>query len=378
MTTNAPAQLLGYSIQFPRALYHLLKCGPGDSISIEVIADVATHKENNTYLVEEDKTSTISNPLTDRSKDLWKTFYNWILAIKDGKLKLETTHFLLYCNRSGKSAIVNKFDSTKSENEAQILISELKNSFTDLTKDHEIWQYYNYVINENSNILAKIIPLFELQIKDGLGFKEIEYELKRIHIPDSQLDFLSDQLNGWLQKDIMTKISSKKNAIVYWEEFNHQFTVLVQRVRQRELIDFTLKELPQSETIHRQVKARPDYIQQLELIQASDDEIQEAVSDFLRAKVNRYKWIEAEIIDEEVASDFEVKLHKYWENQQKRIEVTEKTLEECERGKLLFLDCRNRQETIRDMTPPSCTISGTYHSLSDGRQIGWHPQWKNK
>ena len=42
MKSNAPGQLLGYTIQFPRALSHLLKSGPGDSVCVEVLGDVAS------------------------------------------------------------------------------------------------------------------------------------------------------------------------------------------------------------------------------------------------------------------------------------------------------------------------------------------------
>ena len=45
MKSNAAGQLLGYTIQFPRALYHLLRCGPGDAVCIEVLGDVATKKK---------------------------------------------------------------------------------------------------------------------------------------------------------------------------------------------------------------------------------------------------------------------------------------------------------------------------------------------
>ncbi len=46
MNTLAPGQLLGYTLQFPRAFIHLLKSGPGDKVSIEVLGDVATSKAN--------------------------------------------------------------------------------------------------------------------------------------------------------------------------------------------------------------------------------------------------------------------------------------------------------------------------------------------
>jgi hypothetical protein len=97
----------------------------------------------------------------------------------------------------------------------------------------------------------------------------------------------------------------------------------------------------------------------------------------LRAKVNRDKWIENEIIDEDIASDFQAKLLLFWGNQKKRIELTERNLSTNEQGHLLLLDCKSRQETIRDMHPPSSTIAGTYHALADEPVLGWHPDWKH-
>jgi hypothetical protein len=72
MKSNAPGQLLGYSIQFPRALFHLLTCSPGDSVCVEVLGDVATLKSDGSLLTEEDKSSVVGNPITNKSTDLWK------------------------------------------------------------------------------------------------------------------------------------------------------------------------------------------------------------------------------------------------------------------------------------------------------------------
>ncbi|MHB8840557.1 MAG: hypothetical protein ACYC56_02005 [Candidatus Aquicultor sp.] len=84
MKSNAAGQLLGYGMQFPRALLHLLKGSPGDAVCVEVLGDVATIKSDSNVIAEEDKaSSTAHNPLTNKSDDLWKTFSNWIQAIND-------------------------------------------------------------------------------------------------------------------------------------------------------------------------------------------------------------------------------------------------------------------------------------------------------
>jgi hypothetical protein len=91
MESNAPGQLLGYVLQLPRALCHLLKGGPGDIVCVELLGDVATRSSSGETISEEDKSSISGNPLTDRSSNLWKTFSNWIDAVNEGILNASTT-----------------------------------------------------------------------------------------------------------------------------------------------------------------------------------------------------------------------------------------------------------------------------------------------
>ncbi|RVT98473.1 hypothetical protein EOD41_16935 [Mucilaginibacter limnophilus] len=375
MISNAPTQLLGYAVQFPRALLHLLRGGPGDAVSVEVIGDVATHHADGSASSEEDKTSTVGNPLTDRSTDLWKTFYNWLKAIDEGSIVLDKTRFYLYTNQSGREAIVHVFDKAATTGEAKAALATARTTFADISESHEIWPYLNFVLSYDPGKLAELLTRFELQVNDGLGFNEIQDELERLLIGKHQRKFVTNLLSGWLQEEIMSKIALKQPALIPWEDYQKQFAVYFDRARKLELVDFALENPPTDDLIRDQVKIQPRYLQQLSHIRADEDEIVEAVTDFLRAKTNRDKWIENEIINEDIAIDFEEKLTGFWNTQQKMIALTERTREEHERGQLLFLNCKIRQEMIRDMSPPNGTIAGTYHALVEGKSLGWHPRW---
>jgi hypothetical protein len=375
MASNAPVQLLGYAVQFPRALLHLLRASPGDAVSVEVIGDVATHKVDGDALSEEDKISTVGNPLTDRSTDLWKTFYNWLKGIDEGHLDLNKTRFLLYTNQSGREAIVHAFDKATSLDEANAALTSAKSILVDINDSHEIWPYFNFVMSYDQDKLAKLLTLFELQVDDGLGFNEIQIELERLLIGKHQRKFVTNLLSGWLQEEIMNKVKLKQPALVLWEDYQKQFTVFFDRARKLELVDFALENPPSDTLIKDQVKIQPRYLQHLAHIRIDEDEIIEAVTDFLRAKSNRDMWIENEIINEEVAIDFEEKLTNFWNSKKRTIALTEKTLDEHERGQLLYYGCKVRQEVIRDMSPPEGTISGTYHALVESNSLGWHPRW---
>ncbi len=377
MDSNAPGQFLGYLLQIPRALCHLLKAGPGDVVCVEVLGDVATLLADSHLITEEDKSSINNNPLTNKSTDLWKTFYNWIMDINSNKINIHKTTFILYANKSGRPGIVNAFDSATNKENALNAISDAKKLLIDVGEDHDIWKYYNYVVNHHEQQLVEVIQKFELQIGTDASYDEVRDQLVRKHLPSSQISFLLNNISGWLQKELIECIAAKQPARIKWDIFDKQFKVLFDRARRLELIDFTLQEPIEGSDIQKQVKIRPYYLKQLDAIDCDVDDTLEAVSDFLRAKVNRYKWIENEIIDENVADDFQNKLLAFWKNQKKRIELTENNSNENHRGQMLLLDCKNRQETIRDMHPPSATIAGAYHALADELVLGWHPNWEN-
>ncbi len=377
MSSNAPGQLLGYVIQFPRALFHLLSMGQGDCVCIEYLGDVALLLASGNAITEEDKSSIVGNPLTDRSTDLWKTFSNWIDAIENKNLTIEKTQFVLFTNKKGRQGIIDKFHNAKTDGDVNQAIDDCKAELSDITDKHDIWVYYDNVVNKHGNVFAQIIKKFELEIKEDYGYESIKKKIREKHIPESQIEFSLRNISGWLQKVVINKISQKQNAIISWEEFDKEFMVLFDRSRTLELVDFALQNPPNSSDVHKQIKQQPLYLKQLiEIELENEDEIIEAVTDYMRAKVNRGKWIEADIIDETVAQDFETKLTDFWNNKRRELRITNKNLGDAEFGQLLYTQCKMRIEKIRDMDPPAKTISGTYQALADEPLLGWHPKWE--
>jgi competence transcription factor ComK len=185
-----------------------------------------------------------------------------------------------------------------------------------------------------------------------------------------------DKIGGWLVRVIIEKLENKKEAIVSWSEYHKEFVQIYESSRRRELRDFTLENPIGQDAIENKIKQYPCFVRQLEEINESEDDINEAVLDYLKATTNRFSWIENEFIDEETAQDFEQKLCDFWKNKKSEIEVTGKNLEQSEKGKLLYYQCKQRAEKIGNQEPPAKTISGTYHALADTPVLGWHSNWE--
>lgn len=377
MSENAAGQLLGYSMQFPRALCRILQLEPNGGVGVEILGDVAVFLPENKKILEEDKSSINKNPLTDRSKDLWKTFYNWINIINKEELEIENVYFVLYCNQIGRKSLVNDFDQVNNKEMSLEAIKKAKETLSDITQEHEIWKFYDFVINKNEDLFIELIQHFELQTSDDVGYDGIRKEIIKKNIDEYYIDFLMKSLTGWLQKTISEKIYNNEQAFISFKMFTKEFNLLFSKIRQQALIDFASEEPPNENEIQGHLKISPNYIKQLDFIECSNDDIIEAVADYLRAEINRNRWIESEILDEITAGDFENKLKSFWANTKKRIEIIHRGLEEKQRGQLLMNECQSRQETIGDMSPPARTIQGTYHALSNRKNIGWHPKWEN-
>jgi len=220
MSSDAPGQFLGFCIEIPRALFHLLNSGPGDIVSVEFFGDVSKTGLDSFLTTEEDKSSINSNPVTDKSTDLWKTFFNWITEINDQNIVLSRTRFILYTNYACNKGIVKKFSEAITKDEVTAAIDFAKNKLSDIDSEHEIWKYYDFVVNQNQSVLEKLLLRFELQVGKGAGYEEVNDALIRKHIHAGCLDFLRNELVGWLHKELVEKIKAKLPPRIFWENFD--------------------------------------------------------------------------------------------------------------------------------------------------------------
>ena len=106
----APGQYLGFSLQQVRLCHHLLKAPDGDGVSIETTDDITVHRANGDLVLEQCKSGLSSNPIADRSEDLWKTFANWADRCAEG-LDPNRAEFVLYVTPSKLGPIAEMLHS---------------------------------------------------------------------------------------------------------------------------------------------------------------------------------------------------------------------------------------------------------------------------
>ncbi len=385
MGSNAAGQLFGYTLQYPRALLRLLESDENAYVTIEEFGDVGVINSDGSKISEEDKSTVISkNPVYDTSTNLWKSFFNWINAIKEGSLVINRDRFILYSNFTPEeNCLVYKFRNTNELN-IEDRIKTARKSINDILKNpnHTSYKYVNTLFNNDIELFKKLLMHFEFvsDKKSDNVYNDIEKIVKNmLCLPNSKnIGWLLDSLTGWLQKEIMQKIAAGTQIIVSRQDLNKYMGPLIKKLLDNELIDYANSKMPKREDAEKRIASRPVYIRQMEYIDAETKDMVQAVLDYFRASENRSEWIENQLISEKDMKEFEENLFSLYENERKRIELTQKELTAEEKGLLLLINCEDKQISIINHDPPPRTVAGSYHVLADEQRLGWHPDWKTK
>ena len=120
-----------------------------------------------------------------------------------------------------------------------------------------------------------------------------------------------------------------------------------------------------------------DYIKQLHLIDADDDDLLAAVNDYLRAAVDRTAWAEKGLISEASLETMADELTITWRNKKDRVLVGFSDKPEHLQGRLIYRDCMDHDAHLDGLETPRHFVRGSWHTLSDDRAIGWHPRYKD-
>lgn len=382
-TQAVPSQYLGYIMQLPRVLLRLLNAEEDESVALEFNGDVSVLDGGKiTILSEEDKSSIVDNPIDDTSINLWKTFYNWINYINSNTLIPQKTTFVLYTNH-----IPSKDDLAMKMSEVDVsgistLLSECKSRTKHLSppsksNQKNAYTYKEFVLNQQVNVFTKILPNFILESNDDVW--GVECDIKnflrdKAFLPDISIDSVYHELMGFILDSIAKRISQKKIAAISKKEFKKFVQDIFYKIRTKQLTDYASSHICAQ---NREIGEKPIYIQQLEIIKQSEEEILEATNDYINAKINRQDWIENEILEEKEINDFEKNLEKSYKNSKKEIDLIHPDFDDVRKGQLLLVECKKVNVHLAQQQTPAGTIAGTYHSMADQKRIGWHPNWEN-
>jgi hypothetical protein len=170
-------------------------------------------------------------------------------------------------------------------------------------------------------------------------------------------------------------IRNNQPAIVSAAEFRKKFHAFVRKYDLLGLLP-SKAPVPTSAVIATLVDTAPIFVRQLTSVDASQDMLVTAVSDFLRSEADKVTWADEGRILPDSLVELDAQLERQHVITREEIEDTLSAQTEKQRGRALYRKCTETYLPLEGQVLPSHFIAGAFNCLADSRRIGWHPNYR--
>jgi hypothetical protein len=382
-SAQVPGQLFGYSLQAIRLLSLALDASPGTVLSLEVFEDVGTVDETGNAFASQTKSGLETNPVSDRAVDLWKTFSNWLTAVASGQLSIASTHFEIYLAKRHTGKLVTSFHAAKTEEEAKAALDHARDVLWGAAPKYPkkkklaetLAPFVNHVLDLSSKDALRIIQRFQLSVAAKDPLRDLRPKVNAKWVRPESIELVIKYAHGWIKEKLDGLLLEGKAAALNVDEFNAEIAAYLPRIDFRQILTAIAGRLELTDDTIAAEQVRT-YVRQLELIEYSEEDVIEAINNFLRASAERAAWSRAGIVHDNSFDDYEESLIAYWKNKRAAHRVIHKSLTGVERGQLLLADCGMHQQKLQGLEVPAFFTPGSFHALAEEKTVGWHPEYE--
>lgn len=369
---SVPGQYYGYSIQPTRQCLHLLLAPEGSVVALEALDDVDVVQSDGQVTAEQGKSGMATNPISDWSIDLWKTFANWIDAVEAGYLDLSRTYFRLYVVQKKKGEFADKLRYAHTEEIALEVVDDIRAKYA-AAAPKGCRQYIERFLSYDPEKLGKLISRFEYDTGDSDPVKPIK-DILRNTISEVSLEAVCAAAIGWVKMRSDQLIGAQQHSGISKAEFSDWLSTFCSQLSYDYLLTYSVP-APQKTEAESNIPDFPVMMRQLDLIEREYRDKVKAMTDFMRTKANKIKWAEKGFIVEAQFKEFEDDLVDHWELHRLKLK-SKAELSDVEKGQALYLECSFLAHKINGKDIPEHFSRGTFQYLSNGKRIGWHPLYK--
>lgn len=382
---SAAGPMAGYLFQPERALYWLSASPRGSIVGIETCDDVVVIEQDGKVKREQDKHSLLpsSNPLNDKNTNLWTTLDIWLTAIEENDVIIDKTLFYFVSNNIfPKHSLVNLLGEAIDRDS----VVECRKKLREIGEKSSN-SYIQLVLSRNDVLLEDLIQrICTIDGNDSSCGDDLkEKVLSNLHIPPKiPSDEVFQPLLGWIHDTTMALLREGKSAWLTREAFDIQLNRIITRHNDKVFIEKAKTLIPVLDS-ERMEKHSKNFVRQLLLLslKVDDDEIIEAIDDFIRCsnEINRFS-IEGALTKEDVTLFYE-SLQERWNFIFKKYKrnLSSKSHDENKLNdigyKILMETLNHREILAGQQTENFYLTKGSYHKLADLLKVGWHPNFED-
>lgn len=371
---SAPGQYLGFALQPVRMFFHLLSGPDGANVSLEHLDDVAVHYPDSSILVEQAKSALTQNPLSDWSEDLWKTISNWLEAVRSGILDIEKTHFQLYVTPMKKCG--NWSDALHaSDTPAQVnaLTKDIRKKLAAKKAEPKCIAHLKVFLDATDSERYELVRRLAIISNDEDPIKAVSALLAPAIAPHL-IDVICQAGIGMAKERADKCIRNGSPAIIGIDEFRIAFHAFVQKNNiPGYLTSVSLP--PDASALQKVLIGKPDFVRQLQFIEATDEQQLRAVSDLLRTSADKAFWAENGQVFEGSFSEWEDTLIRRHGAVESEVRDLHSEKSEVIRGRVIYNRCSVLEPSLEGREVPGHFVHGSFNSLADDRLLGWHPRY---
>lgn len=371
---SAPGPYLGFSLQPVRLCYHLLSSPPDSSVSLELLDDVAIHYANGNVLLEQCKSALSHNALSDWSEDLWKTIANWLAAVESQKVDGRKAMFCLYVTPPKSGKVSSAIHDATSADAVDLLLQQIKGKLSKKAAPPKCMPHVQKFLDVTAALRNQVICKTSVFSQDVDPIQPLRTLLAPT-VPDGSIDVICEAAIGMAQARADRLIRDGMPALIGVAEFRKSFHAFVQQNNMPGYLA-SLTAAPTTADTKAVLTSRPMFVQQLQLIEASEAQQLRAASDLMRTSGDKVKWAAAGFIYDDTFKDWEDSLLRRHDAFAGEVKDLHSDKPEVVQGRLIYGRCSVLEVPIGSRTVPNYFTHGAFNDLADRQELGWHPEYK--
>ncbi len=318
---DASTSALGYLYQCRFALLLALQRAddPAQRVSIEKLDDIGFSTANGKG--EEDPVKLLqlkhhikrSGGTSDKALDVWKSLRVWIAHIRNSKVQLENTTFVLVTTSTVSSThalwMLKDDKETRNSEKARAALETAGATSNNETVKKCYASLMKLSVKRRKDLFDRIIvadaALDTMSLVPALK-KELWKAVDKQHITA----FL-ERLEGWWFSLVIEHLADESNSSIPLNHLNSQIHLLRERFKRDNLPpDFLDGDVPQDEIDEKDTRR---FVRQLVQIGIGRGRIRKAQENHYRAVAQRSRWIRNQLLEIVELDEFEMRLIREWE-----------------------------------------------------------------
>ena len=367
---SAPGQYLGFALQPVRAFFHLLTAPKGAQVALELQDDVSIHYADGSVCLEQTKSALKQNPISDWDEDLWKAFDNWRVMLDAGQCVSASSTFRLYVTPAKKGTFAEALAAAKSDEEVDAALAAIKTKLGKKKSPPATTPKVQAILDAPDDHRHGLFRNFELEADADDPLESIR-ELLRPSIAEGHIDIIVRSGIGQAKQAMDRLIQLSEKPILDAEAFRRDFHAFIRQNNLPGLLaSFT--DSPDDTLVAGIAAARPAFVRQLELIEATEEDRLRAVSDYLRASADKADWAERGEIFAGSLDGWDEDLVKKHAMASGDVADLHGEKSAAIRGRLIYRQCAQHVAPLEGRMVPGHFVHGSFNDLADRRRVGWH------